>query len=189
MRWTGSFVTNGSTDPGRPTVTFGCYRERCGREPRPTMHRRITGFHNDGKGDWVAELDCLHGQHVRHRPPFQDRPWVVTEDGRAGRIGSELDCPLCDRAELPGGLTLARTAGPFDEISLPPGLRRTHRVAAGTWGCWRISAGAVDFSMNSSSPIERHLRGGDSQAIPPLVDHELRVTGPVQLQVDFLNRP
>ena len=65
------------------------------------MKRAIAGFHQDDQGDWVAELSCLHNQHVRHRPPFQERPWVVTEAGRAGRIGTELDCPLCDRGEPP----------------------------------------------------------------------------------------
>ena len=46
------------------------------------MLRRIAGFHQDSEGDWVAELDCLHTQHVRHRPPFQERPWILTEAGR-----------------------------------------------------------------------------------------------------------
>jgi hypothetical protein len=67
------------------------------------MRRRITGFHQDDQGDWVAELDCLHGQHVRHRPPFQNRPWVVDEASRAERLGTTLDCVVCDRAEPPGG--------------------------------------------------------------------------------------
>jgi len=30
------------------------------------MNRRITGFHQDDVGDWVAELDCGHTQLVRH---------------------------------------------------------------------------------------------------------------------------
>ncbi|HEU5002213.1 MAG TPA: DUF3565 domain-containing protein [Actinomycetota bacterium] len=65
------------------------------------MLRLIVGFHQDQEGDWVAELDCGHTQHVRHRPPFQLRPWVETDEGRAGRIGMELDCPRCEPA---GGL-------------------------------------------------------------------------------------
>ena len=65
------------------------------------MRRTIEGFRRDGAGEWVAKLSCLHGQHVRHGPPFQERPWVVSEAGRAERIGAELDCPLCDRAQLP----------------------------------------------------------------------------------------
>ena len=39
------------------------------------MKRTIEGFRHDGAGEWVAELSCLHGQHVRHRPPFQERPF------------------------------------------------------------------------------------------------------------------
>ena len=62
------------------------------------MRRAITGFREDDNGDWVAELACGHGQHVRHRPPFQERPWVLTSEGRAGRIGTELECVLCDEA-------------------------------------------------------------------------------------------
>ena len=38
------------------------------------VERPITGYHQDELGDWVAELDCGHNQHVRHRPPFQLRP-------------------------------------------------------------------------------------------------------------------
>jgi hypothetical protein len=57
---------------------------------------RITGFHQDDDGDWVAELACGHAQHVRHRPPWQLRPWVTTEAGRAARIGQSIDCPSCD---------------------------------------------------------------------------------------------
>ncbi|MCA1845726.1 MAG: DUF3565 domain-containing protein, partial [Actinobacteria bacterium] len=98
------------------------------------MQRSIVGFHQGDDGDWVAELSCLHNQHVRHRPPFQDRPWVLDGAGRSARIGGELDCPLCDRAELPEGLALARVAGPFDAETLPDGLRRSHRVAERTWG-------------------------------------------------------
>lgn len=63
------------------------------------MDRAITGYHQDEEGDWVAELDCGHRQHVRHKPPFPVRPWILDEPGRAGRLGTTLACPLCDRAE------------------------------------------------------------------------------------------
>ena len=62
------------------------------------MPRRIVGFHKDAQGDWVADLECGHGQHVRHDPPWWNRPWVVTPEGRQGRIGESLDCRLCDDA-------------------------------------------------------------------------------------------
>jgi hypothetical protein len=63
------------------------------------MLRSISGFHRDAEGEWVAELDCGHAQHVRHRPPFQNRPWILSDAERASRIGSARDCPLCDVAD------------------------------------------------------------------------------------------
>lgn len=72
----------------------------------PAVPRRITGFHRDGEGHWVAELECGHTQHVRHDPPWQVRPWVLTADGRAGFLGSALGCVECavgDPASTDGG--------------------------------------------------------------------------------------
>lgn len=63
------------------------------------MRRAIAGFPQDGVGDWVAELTCGHGQHVRHTPPLSFRPWVVTAEGRARFLGYQLDCPLCNEAK------------------------------------------------------------------------------------------
>ena len=60
------------------------------------MHHPITGFHQDEQGDWVANLACGHGQHVRHQPPLTIRPWVLTEEGRTGHLGQRLDCKKCD---------------------------------------------------------------------------------------------
>jgi hypothetical protein len=59
------------------------------------MQRKITGFHRDDEGHWIADLECGHTQHVRHTPPWMNRPWVVTAEGRAGFIGQELACREC----------------------------------------------------------------------------------------------
>lgn len=59
------------------------------------MARRIVGFEQDSEGHWVAQLECGHGQHVRHNPPWINRPWVVTPEGRAQAIGRTLDCAKC----------------------------------------------------------------------------------------------
>ena len=64
--------------------------------------RRIVGYHTDGEGHWVAELDCGHGQHVRHDPPWQNRPWVVTANGRRQFLGTELRCVRCAPVERSG---------------------------------------------------------------------------------------
>ncbi|MDP3872848.1 MAG: DUF3565 domain-containing protein [Methyloversatilis sp.] len=65
------------------------------------MKQPITGYLIDDEGDWVARLACGHRQHVRHHPPFTNRPWVATEEGRAAHLGALLDCPRCDAFEWP----------------------------------------------------------------------------------------
>ncbi len=57
--------------------------------------RRIVGFHLDQESDWVAELECGHNQHVRHNPPWTNRPWVITNEGRASKLGAALNCRKC----------------------------------------------------------------------------------------------
>lgn len=61
--------------------------------------RRIKGFHQDDEAHWVAELECGHGQHVRHDPPWTRRPWVLTEEGRRARLGLALVCEKCLETE------------------------------------------------------------------------------------------
>ena len=63
------------------------------------MRQRIVGFHQDPDGEWVAELECGHAQHVRHEPPWQVRPWVETPEGRTAMIGTALHCVRCKTGE------------------------------------------------------------------------------------------
>jgi hypothetical protein len=60
------------------------------------LKQDIVGFFQDDHGDWVAMLACGHQQHVRHNPPWQNRPWVVSESGRARHIGDQLECKTCN---------------------------------------------------------------------------------------------
>jgi len=66
------------------------------------MKRRIKGFRQDEHGHWIAELDCGHTQHVRHDPPWLNRPWVTTPEGRAAFLGHELNCVVCRDADTTG---------------------------------------------------------------------------------------
>jgi hypothetical protein len=63
------------------------------------VEREIIGFHQDEYGDWVADLSCGHGFHMRHNPPWQIREWVLTSEGRDQFIGYVLECLKCDRGE------------------------------------------------------------------------------------------
>jgi hypothetical protein len=60
------------------------------------MDRRIVDFHQDNEGHWVADLECGHTQHVRHDPPWMNREWVITPEGRASRLGTVLNCLKCE---------------------------------------------------------------------------------------------
>ena len=150
------------------------------------VERSIVGFVQDEVGDWVAQLDCLHRQHVRHNPPFRSAPWVLNDEERAQRVGATLDCPLCDRAELPADLEVVRTTDTWDEQTMPAGLRREHRVARGTWGRLRVVSGRVHFVVQTDPVIDVVVAAGESQAIPPDVAHEVQPRGPARFFVEFL---
>ncbi len=64
------------------------------------MIRKIIGYRQDEVSDWVAVLDCGHGQHVRHDPPLNNRPWVQSEEGRARFLGHSLNCKICDGDDI-----------------------------------------------------------------------------------------
>ncbi|WP_163932654.1 DUF3565 domain-containing protein [Paraferrimonas sp. SM1919] len=59
------------------------------------MNQEIVGYHQDDENHWVAKLACGHNQHVRHQPPFINRPWVVTKEGRQQMLGHRLNCKKC----------------------------------------------------------------------------------------------
>lgn len=139
------------------------------------MDRRIVGFHADDEGDWVAELGCGHRQHVRHRPPFQVRPWVVDAEGRAGRVGTSLPCVPCDRAELPDGLVEVGRRGPWSAADVPRALRRGHQTPGGCWGLLRVLAGGATVvflaargeGRSEAILSSRVLEPGAVQPLPP----------------------
>jgi tellurite methyltransferase len=150
------------------------------------MRQTITGFHRDAEGDWVAELSCGHNQHVRHRPPFMQRPWTVTEAGRDERLGTPLPCPPCARAEFPAAIRRVRSSPEWDERTVPPGLLRAHQLAAGTWGKLIVHQGALRFSLTGEPPVSVELvAGSPAQAIPPGVCHEVQPMGSVRFSIDF----
>ena len=152
------------------------------------MNRTITGFHLDDLHDWVAVLDCGHGQHVRHRPPFVSRPWVATESGRESMLGAELDCVRCDRMEWPDGLAAYRRTPEFDETTIPAGLRSEHATKRGAWARIHVLSGALRYRVGA--PIHRSFRidSGSSGIVVPEVPHRVEPEGPVRFFIEF-SRP
>jgi hypothetical protein len=161
-------------------------RDHACEPSEPYVPRTITGFDQDDAGEWVATLSCAHRRHVRHRPPLEPRPWLLTARGRARRVGTGIECRLCGRGEVPSGLRLARSLGPFDAASLPPGLRRAHRLPEGTWGLLRMDAGCATVVLRTVPPHAWPLPGGAELGLPPGVTHEVVGNGPFHLTIDVL---
>lgn len=149
------------------------------------MERRITGYRRDDAGDWVAQLDCGHGQHLRHRPPFFNRPWVETEEGRQSRLGARLDCLRCDRHELPEGLVEYKRTPSFSADSIPPGLLKDHATKAGVWGRIRVEEGLLHYHISPPDGERVTLRAGEEGVVVPEQRHCVRPEGPVRFHVAF----
>jgi tellurite methyltransferase len=150
------------------------------------MERTITAFHSDQADDWVAELSCGHNQHVRHHPPFHDRPWVVDPMGQESRIGTPIQCALCARTEIPDDLRLVRSSPEWDERTVPAGLLRSHCLAERTWGRITVAHGRLRFSAATEPCYERVLGRGDDQGVPPGIEHWVEPVGSVRFSIDFL---
>jgi tellurite resistance-related uncharacterized protein len=148
--------------------------------------RRIVGFVADEVGDWVAQLECCHRQHVRHRPPFRVAPWVEDATGRDRHIGTPLECPLCDRCELPGGLIVVRTTPTWDDRTMPAALGRAHRLASGTWGRLRVERGSLRFLARTEPVTDVVVTPDGAQGIPPDVEHLVEPQASTRFAIDFL---
>ena len=123
---------------------------------------------------------------ARPARPARLAPWVLEAEGRAARTGTELDCPLCDRAELPDGLRVVRTTDRWDERTMPVGLRRAHRLSAGVWGRLHVVEGRLRFRAATEPPLDVTVDRERPQPIPPEVDHEVEPLGAVRFSVEFL---
>jgi tellurite methyltransferase len=150
-----------------------------------TVLRSIDGFHQDAIGDWVADLRCGHGQHVRHRPPFWERPWVLTAEGRDGKLGVELDCVLCDRFEMPAGHAPYKRTRELDEHSVPPGLLKDHSTARGVWGVIHVIAGRLRYIVEPPLAGEHVLDETHPGVVVAEVLHRVAPEGHVRFFVEF----
>jgi hypothetical protein len=67
---------------------------------QPGTPSKIVDYHLDECFDWIADLECGHQQHVRHNPPWTNRHWVTTPQGRYEHLGFELRCLVCLKPRL-----------------------------------------------------------------------------------------
>lgn len=145
--------------------------------------RTITGFHRDEEDDWVAELSCGHGQHLRHKPPFEERVAVTTAIGREGLVGESLDCLFCNMPALPDGLSAYKATKTFDAESVPKGLLSDHTTKTGTWARIIVEEGRLLYTIHQESWV---LQPGVVGIVEPTVPHRVAPQGAVRFHVEFL---
>lgn len=152
------------------------------------MRRAMVDFDRDAEGDWFAWLDCGHTQHVRHRPPFIDRPWVTTEAGRQSRIGRCLDCVRCDRFEWPDSVVCYRRTPIFDEQTIPAGLRRDHATGVGIWAAIEVLEGRLRYVVPACD-VDSVLTPETTGVIVPQLEHYVEAQGTVRLRLAMYRLP
>lgn len=152
------------------------------------MERQIQTFDQDDVGDWRAILDCGHGRHFRHQPPFFHCAWVESAAGRSEKVGMAVDCPRCDRLEWPDGFVEHKRTPLFDQDNVPKGLLKDHTTKAGVWAQVHIRTGALTYAVATEPSQRFHLDTAQVGIIPPQVPHHLELHGPVTFQVVFFRQ-
>ena len=154
----------------------------------PTVPRRILACEQDEHGDWVAQLDCGHRRHVRHRPPLSSYAWVEHAQGRAEHVGREIECGRCLTREWPAGFEPYKSTKVFDHETTPAGLLADHRTRPGVWGRLEVLEGALALCFVAPLDERVELRAGEVAAIPPELAHHVELDGPVRFRVEFCRR-
>jgi len=146
----------------------------------------MRGFHPDGEGHWVAELECGHTQHVQHQLPFTQRPCVTTPEGGAERLGQRLECAACDRREMPAGYAPYKRTALFTQSTIPKGLLNDHQTKPGVWALLHVTSGSLEFLERQGSGEERQrVNAGERATIRPGVEHRVAPRGDVEFSVEF----
>lgn len=148
------------------------------------MQRPITAFGTDEAGDPFAWLSCGHRQHVRHQPPFINRPWVVSEEGRRSMLGQALDCVRCDALEWPQGFVAYKQTPEFTEATVPAGLLQDHSTKAGVWACIQVLEGRLRYRIPALG-LDTVLDAAHPGTVLPEVLHSVAPEGRVRFFVAF----
>jgi tellurite resistance-related uncharacterized protein len=89
---------------------------------------------------------------------------------------------------LPDGLVAYRRTPIFDQDTIPAGLRREHRTAAGVWGLITVLEGRLRF--RALYPVSETVLTPETPiAVAPQQPHEIAPDGPVRFYVEFYRIP
>ena len=87
--------------------------------------------------------------------------------------------------ELPLGLDHVRTTEVFDAQTVPAGLLRAHRIAAGVWGRLTVHMGSLRFVFEDDPGAGIRVDAGESIVIPPSTPHHVEPDTDAQFAIEF----
>ena len=148
------------------------------------MERPIVGYGQDEEGVPMAWLSCGHAQHIRHNPPFVNRPWVLTEEGRARMLGQPLNCVRCDELELPDDFVPYDRTETVTEADLAATPEATQPTLPGIWSTIVVQDGQLRLRIPRLA-VDLELSPAQPGTIPPEVAYTLGPVGKVQFCREF----
>ena len=90
---------------------------------------------------------------------------------------------------LPAGLEHVRTTAVFDNMTVPSGLLRGHRVADGVWGRLVVHTGCVTFVFDDEPEHPITVSAGGDAVIPAGRQHHLELEEPSTFAIEFHRTP
>lgn len=152
------------------------------------MQQTITDFQQDEENHWLAILNCGHKQHLRHDPPWQNRPWVLTPEGRKEKLGVSLECKKCDMPRLPARetLTVLNSSAKITDTHLPAELLNAYQLPEHIWYEISVISGQIQliFPATETCSQQGFLLDCEFEGIvPPLRLFQLKPSGPVELRI------
>ena len=85
---------------------------------------------------------------------------------------------------LPPNARFVRATAEMTVETVPPGLRRAHRIADGVWGLLTVSSGTVRFVLEETTDIVEVGAGG-SHVIAPGVRHHVDPSDDARFLIEF----
>jgi tellurite methyltransferase len=114
------------------------------------------------------------------------REWVLTEEGRNGRIGASLPCRLCRMPRIPEAAAEYKRTAIFDATTTPAGLRKSHRTKAGVWGQIVVLEGRVLYVIEDQEDAAFILNPDVPGGIAPEAPHHVEPYDDARFFVRFL---
>ena len=164
------------------------------------MYQPIVGYHKDDQQDWVAELGCLHFQHVRHNPPWFNRAWVISESGRAAKIGHQLNCAKClsdapadhgnskgsGEQRMPAFVSRVGRTDLFTDKTVPADLLNENTTDNGMWALLRVQTGALKFCFSENDEkLVYSVIPNEPRVIVAEQPYFIMVDKPVSFQLEY----